>query len=303
MEGEIDGHRRGAARELGQRLRHGDRPPRRDCHGSPGARPPRLDPAAAVRRLAGRDPRPPRADRARGGAAARWSTSGVESTVTPESTRRPGVSPDRGVPLGPGRLPRSQRRLNAFLERAVDVARANFHGEITYSAGPGRPRVRLEPVRLRRPRLLLLPRPRAGHVRELGQFRRFGRPILITEFGTNAFEGAPELEGDGWSIVDYSKPVPEISRQARPQRAGAGRLPRRDARDLRVAGHPRRLRLRVHLAGRVVLAEPALRSRPGLVRDREGDSGRPQRRRPPRTGWEPKQAFHALADYYASDDD
>lgn len=46
------------------------------------------------------------------------------------------VGAHRLLPQGRIDFQSLQRRLNAFLERAVTVARANFEGEITYSAGP-----------------------------------------------------------------------------------------------------------------------------------------------------------------------
>jgi hypothetical protein len=63
---------------------------------------------------------------------------GVESTLF-----TPGIVPGRWwwgridfFRKGRIDFPSLQRRLNAFLERAVAVARTNFEGEITYAAGP-----------------------------------------------------------------------------------------------------------------------------------------------------------------------
>jgi hypothetical protein len=103
------------------------------------------------------------------------------------------------------------RRLDAYLERAAKVARKHFEGEITYSAGPWEvERIdwsRFDDVGID---YYAFHANRAGHVRDLGQLRRLDKPIVVTEFGTNAFVGAPRLEGGGWTIVDYGKTPPEI---------------------------------------------------------------------------------------------
>jgi hypothetical protein len=141
---------------------------------------------------------------------------GVESTIF-----TPGIIPgktwwERIKRLSTGRLDYRalERRLNAFLAHASAVAREHFHGKITYSAGPweaeGLNWSLFDYVGLD---YYAFHPKRAEYVRELSRFRRFGKPIVITEFGTNAFEGAPKLEGDGWAIVDYSKHRPEIPRK------------------------------------------------------------------------------------------
>jgi hypothetical protein len=107
-----------------------------------------------------------------------------------------------------------ERRLNAYLKRASAVARKHFHGKITYSAGPweadGLNWTLFDYVGLD---YYAFHPKRADYVKELARFRRFGKPIVITEFGTNAFNGVPKLEGDGWTIIDYSKHRPEIPRK------------------------------------------------------------------------------------------
>ncbi len=192
------------------------------------------------------------------------------------------------------------RRMNAFLARAAAVARAHFHGEITYSAGPWESKA----VDWRLFDFVGLdyyayhPR-RAGHVAELRAFRRWTKPIIITEFGTNAFEGAPKLEGGGWAIVDYSKPVPEISgKHIRSEQVQADYLV--EMLDLFESQG-------IYGAYVYTFIQPDLPYSPnprydldlasfGLVkaiRDNPQNPASPYR-------WEPKRAFHVLAERYGA---
>jgi hypothetical protein len=189
-----------------------------------------------------------------------------------------------------------QRRFAAFLRRAARVARANFDGKITYAAAVG------EEVDWRLFDYVGVDyysfhRKRSGHLEELRKLRKWKRPIVVCEFGTSAFEGAQKMEGMSWSVVDYSKPVPEI--------------PRRIVRDEQVqadyivdvlgafeaAG--------VHSACVYVFIQTDCPWSPNprhdidmagfglvkVIRDDYFNPASPYR-------WEPKQAFHALAKAY-----
>src|SRR5262249_9711827 len=129
----------------------------------------------------------------------------------------PGIVPGRNVTeriarIGSGQLDWAavMRRLNAYLGRAATAARGAFGGEITYSAATWE-QVDWTPFDLVGLDYYDYHRRRSEHVRALRRHERFGKPIVITEFGTNPFVGAPKLEGDGWSIVDYSRNPPEIT--------------------------------------------------------------------------------------------
>ena len=103
-----------------------------------------------------------------------------------------------------------QRKFRAFTARMVKVARSNFKGRITYGAASD-----LEPVDWSLFDIVGLDyysyhtNP-ADHTKELAPFRRWGKPILILEFGCCTFTGAAGLGGMGWDIVDYSGDVPVI---------------------------------------------------------------------------------------------
>lgn len=103
-----------------------------------------------------------------------------------------------------------QRRLDAYLARTVAVARSNFKGRITYGAASDLERVdwsRFDIVGLD---YYSYHERREDHTAELARFRRWGKPILILEFGCCTFTGAPELGGMGWDIVDYDQDPPVI---------------------------------------------------------------------------------------------
>lgn len=103
-----------------------------------------------------------------------------------------------------------QRRLNRFLARAVATTRAHFKGKITYAPAFGAERVDWRPFDYVGVDYYEFHRKRADYVAELRALHRWRKPIVVCEFGTCAFRGAPRMEGGGWTIVDYTKPVPEI---------------------------------------------------------------------------------------------
>lgn len=71
----------------------------------------------------------------------------------------------------------------------------------------------------------------AAYRRGLRAYRRWGKPIVICEFGCCAYEGADRDPGMGWAIVDHTKPIPElIGNAVRSERTQAEYL----ARSLRV---------------------------------------------------------------------
>ncbi|MFJ6082519.1 abortive phage infection protein [Streptomyces sp. NPDC092369] len=99
---------------------------------------------------------------------------------------------------------RMQRGLDRFTAKAATVGRSVFHGRLSYAAAQDdQVDWRLFDVvgidyysYFRRP---------ADYVRELRKYRRWGKPVAITEFGTCAYVGAPETAGMGWNVVDYEK--------------------------------------------------------------------------------------------------
>lgn len=102
------------------------------------------------------------------------------------------------------------QRLDALLESAAAVARRHFGGRITYGAIAG-----VETIDWTRFDIVGLDyydyhEDPADHAAALAPARRWGKPIMILEFGCCTYEGAPERGGEGWDIVDWESPVPTI---------------------------------------------------------------------------------------------
>lgn len=106
-----------------------------------------------------------------------------------------------------------QRKFRAFTAAMVKVARSNFKGRITYGAASDLERVDWSLFDIVGLDYYSYHADRAGHTEELAPFRRWGKPIMILEFGCCTFTGAAELGGMGWDIVDYSGDVPVIPPQ------------------------------------------------------------------------------------------
>ncbi|KRV51152.1 hypothetical protein AQ490_02875 [Wenjunlia vitaminophila] len=102
------------------------------------------------------------------------------------------------------------RRLHAFVARAVAVARENFGGRITYAAATGLEEINWNLFDIVGLDYYTFHSDPAEHTRELSPHRRWGKPIMIMEFGCCTYRGAAERGGDGWDVIDYDKPVPEI---------------------------------------------------------------------------------------------
>ena len=103
----------------------------------------------------------------------------------------------------------AERRLNVFLARAAKAVRPHFHGPLTYAAAA------FEAVDWQAFDLVGLDyytfhTDRAGHTSSLRPYRRWGKPIVICEFGCCTYRGAPRRGGDGYDIVDYSHRPPVL---------------------------------------------------------------------------------------------
>jgi hypothetical protein len=102
------------------------------------------------------------------------------------------------------------RRLNVFLGQAAAAARSHFTGRITYAAASFE-QVDWRPFDFVGLDYYSFHPSRAGYIRELRGYRRWNKPIVISEFGCCTFEGAQENPGDGWTIIDYTKEPPELT--------------------------------------------------------------------------------------------
>jgi hypothetical protein len=107
-------------------------------------------------------------------------------------------------------LPWFSHRLNRLLARACDTARAEFAGPLSYGAGLW------ERVDWRRFDLIglnyyRLQYNRRNYEQRLRRFLRHGKPVVITEFGCGAFDGAAELGPTSHSIVQYDATGPTLA--------------------------------------------------------------------------------------------
>lgn len=111
----------------------------------------------------------------------------------------------KGWPL----TPLYSKRLNRFLHQAADVARAEFHGQLTYGAGLWE-LVDWKPFDIIGLDYYRMRYNRAKYVTKLRKFTRQDKPVVIVEFGCAAFDGAAEAGPSAHEIIDHSGPVPRI---------------------------------------------------------------------------------------------
>ncbi len=192
-------------------------------------------------------------------------------------------------------MPAIVRRFRAYTAKMVKVARSNFRGRITYGAAAD-----LEPVDWALFDIVGLDyysyhADPAEHTAELAPFRKWGKPILILEFGCCTFTGAAAAGGMGWDIVDYTVDPPAIKdgyvRNEQEQADAAGEHAR-GVRDGRLA---RRFAVHVHLTGRAASRRRSeARRRHRRLRAGEGD---PEDSWDPASPyrWEPKKSFHSVS--------
>lgn len=213
---------------------------------------------------------------------------------------REGKTTDQGLTLNvQSLLNEAAPRLNEFLGRAVGVARGIFDGRIGVSGAPWEP-IDWTPFDLIGVTYVLMPSylTREQHLAELAKFTRWGKPVLISAFGTASYQGAEEKGFFNWDIVDRGGPTLTIvdgherdeSVQASYytkmlgiyEEAGIyGAAPV----DLVHPTHPHSEdpRLDLDMASMCIVKS---------IRDDFDDPNSPYRR-------EKKQSFHAIADYYA----
>lgn len=200
-------------------------------------------------------------------------------------------------PLAWPMVPRYNRRLNAFLAEATVTARARFAGQITYSAGLWE-RVqwqRFDVVGLDYYRLRF---NRVGYARRLRKFHRWGKPVVVTEFGSGSYRGAAEKGPTSHDVIDFSGTVPRLTgTYVRDEQVQADQLS--ELLDVYETEG-------VYGAFVFEFIEPYNPHSPdprsdadmagyGIVTVLPGDDERPYR-------WKPKAAFHMIAARYARGD-
>jgi hypothetical protein len=100
-------------------------------------------------------------------------------------------------------------QLNRFLKRAVAVVRNRFKGPVTYASGMWE-QVDWSPfdfVSVDCYRDANNQKTFAEHVRK---YLGYGKPLIITEFGSCTYRGAGLKGGYGWAIVDWKQDPPRL---------------------------------------------------------------------------------------------
>ncbi|MEU6041158.1 hypothetical protein ABZ801_37780 [Actinomadura sp. NPDC047616] len=101
------------------------------------------------------------------------------------------------------------RRLREVIARAAAVGRSVFNGPLTYGAAAD-DEVDWSLFDVVSVNYYAYHERREDYVRELRNYRRWGKPVAISECGSCTYEGAPQGGGMGWYAIDYTKPEPEI---------------------------------------------------------------------------------------------
>ena len=189
------------------------------------------------------------------------------------------------------------RRLRSFIARAAAVGRSVFRGRMTYGAAQD-DEVDWDLFDIVGVNYYADFRSRRDHVRELRKYGRWGKPVVVSEFGTCTYKGAPERGGMGWDVVDYGRPEPEIiGGLVRSERTQAAYLC--DLLDVFES-----MNLYAALTYDFVTPDAPHRSSPRHDLDMASYSlVKPvwKTHEDPTSAWhwEPKEAFHALARHYA----
>lgn len=113
-------------------------------------------------------------------------------------------------PVGPIDQEDVTRKLNDFLTKAAAVGRASFKGGITYSGGP------FEDVDWSLVDYIGLveyyfPHPsREAYAKELNAYRKWGKPVMISEYGSFTYKDGHTKGLLGFDIVDRTVEPPTV---------------------------------------------------------------------------------------------
>ncbi len=190
-----------------------------------------------------------------------------------------------------------QRRLTDFIERSAAVGRSVFGGPLTYGAAHG-DLVDWDLFDVVSVNYYEYHPDRSGYVADLSPYRRWGKPVAITECGTCTYQGAPQDGGMGWYSVDYTKEPAEIK----------GDLVRDERTQAEYLAEVLDVYASMNLYGALVYSfvSPDSPHSPNARYDLDMASysvTKPIRKDflDPAAGWrwEPKEAFHAVAQHFA----
>jgi hypothetical protein len=106
-----------------------------------------------------------------------------------------------------GIKPKYEKTFNQFLQTAFSVVKEVFSGKITYSAGIWE-KVDWSYFDFISINLYKASFNKASYNRTLKKMVSTGKPLIITEFGCCAYEGADQKGPDGYGVLDFSKNPP-----------------------------------------------------------------------------------------------
>jgi len=132
------------------------------------------------------------------------------------STFAAGIMPGRDYEQRSARLsthwplfPLYYRRLNRMLAVLADTARSRFGGLLTYG-GALWEQVDWRPFDIVGQNYYRLKYNERNYPARVAKFHRFGKPVVITEFGCCGYVGADVLGPSGHELIDYSVTPPRL---------------------------------------------------------------------------------------------
>ncbi|TYC00310.1 abortive infection protein [Micromonospora sp. WP24] len=194
----------------------------------------------------------------------------------------------------------ANERLNHFLDQSVRAVRSLFAGEVSYAAAPFEDvdwRL-FDTVRLMHYYTLGYPPRDDDQITDIARYHRWGKPVMIAEFGTATHPRAAEMAFLSFDVVDRHGPEPTVHEGVLRDEPAQAAFHQRSLDVFARAGvqgvsvsefihptHPHSTDPRLDLD----VASMALVK---TIREDHRDPASAYR-------WEPKQSFHALAARYA----
>ncbi len=111
---------------------------------------------------------------------------------------------DRARGLGHADHRQANTKLRPFVKKALDVARKNFGGKITYASGFWED-VDWSDFDFVSVNKYMFGWNKDSYERELRDLKKYGKPIAITEFGGGSFKGAYDRNEPSHTIIDWQK--------------------------------------------------------------------------------------------------
>ncbi|MEU0488138.1 hypothetical protein ABZ249_02840 [Nocardiopsis sp. NPDC006139] len=186
---------------------------------------------------------------------------------------------------------RMNRRLRTLLETSREVAREHFSGPLTYGAGPWED-VDWSGFDVAGVNLYRQGTDTEGYARRLRELvARLDRPLVVTEFGCGAYRGA-EVRGAGsFFAVDWFADPPRLRRG----------IVRDESVQARYLAELLELYRESGVRGAFVFtfSMPGFPHSPDTELDLDAAGFGVVRPSADLSSWEPKQAFHAVAEHYA----